>query len=610
MFLFDRLGRRQSSVHIHSQMKAGTKIIVAVFLVATSSVALLLVVVAALPLRLDELLLTNDEICCVHAKNSVHPNHYQEAPDSGLKLGLASILKKRAGTLFQHSIDFIVWSLAVRLMDRQNVRSVRHEACKDYNNTQSDSNNQSLSQDTQYSNILQECSNESEHIQNVPRRLHPICRDYREFRSRLHIQHIWIPWNWYYSCRLQLKRLSIRSAMSNTNRDQSPHFVREHGFFPSLSRGVFESSNNVHANNLHSKSMDHSQTELPPSIEIESFDVSFQSWTRPVVSIHAKDIAFNVVIQNGILPLPLSFPKKDIDIVASNADSQTDESGGFSLLFGDMTLQEAVELLPKPPEREGIYPMIGAVNVSNVTLYLWERSCNKGQQQSLHLVTKLKIPDEFFMPVVDLTTAYQPDGIDRYHFQRLVESEFANAFRRHLFSEAEEALRHSWTMASEFSDLLKEQGNKVHDGLQNLVHKTQQMYVDRWIELGVQVLHETGQNLWQGWVNNTAPLTHAFETWMQDMRTIISDPTNSPLKIVMIHHWHKIFGVFNKQDAVVDKVNWTLRDLKYAFNDIKSTIHRVVAKSKDDIDQLVTSCEGEIKEMWLSWHLQFLPDLD
>jgi hypothetical protein len=50
--------------------------------------------------------------------------------------------------------------------------------------------------------------------------------------------------------------------------------------------------------------------------------------------------------------------------------------------------------------------MIGVVNVSNVTVYLWEISSKKGQQQqqSLHLLTKLKIPDEFFLPVVDLTT--------------------------------------------------------------------------------------------------------------------------------------------------------------------------------------------------------------
>jgi hypothetical protein len=165
-------------------------------------------------------------------------------------------------------------------------------------------------------------------------------------------------------------------------------------------------------------------------------------------------------------------------------------------------------------------------------------------------------------------------------------------------------------VASEFSDLLKEQGNKVQDGLHNLVHKTQQLYVDRWIELGAQVLHQTGQNLWQGWVNNTTPLTSALETWIQDMKTIISEPMDSPLKIVMIHHWNKIFDGFTTQDAIVEKVNWTLNDLKYAFNEMKSSIHRLVAKSKDDISQLVTSCEGEIKDMWLAWHLQFLPDLD
>jgi hypothetical protein len=384
-------------------MKPRTKIIIAVFILVTSSVTFLLVVVAALPLRLDELLITNDEFCCVDTYICPHPNDYQKAPVSGLKLGLVPILHKHVVTLFHHSLDFIVWRLAVHLWDRCNLYSPHDKIIKN------DFTEQLFAQDADSSNIPQKCPNDTENTLNTSGVLHPMCRSYREFRSRLHIQQILIPWNWYHSCRLRLKRLSIRSAINKTHRAQSPHFAGEHGRVPSPSTGVLELSNNDNTYNLHSKNMDQSQTELPPSMEIESVDVSFQSWIQPVVSIHAKDIALNFVIQKGMLPLPLPFPKKDIDTSDRNADSHTDENGGFSLSIGDMTIQEAVELLPKPPEREGIYPMIGVVNVSNVTVYLWEINSKKGQQQqqqqkSLHVLTKLKIPDEFFIPVVDLTS--------------------------------------------------------------------------------------------------------------------------------------------------------------------------------------------------------------
>lgn len=380
-------------------MKPRTKIIIAVFILATSSVTFLLIVVAALPLRLDELLVTNDKFCCVDTNNCPYTNDYRKAPVMELKRGVVPILHKHVVTLFHHSLDFIVWKLALHLWDRCNLYSALDEIIKNY------STEQIFAQDADSSNIPQKCSNDTDNSLNTAGLLHPMCRSYREFRSRLHIQQILIPWNWYYSCRLRFKRFSIRSAINKRHREQNPHFVSEHGHVPSPSIEVLESSNNDNTCYLHSNTIDLYQTKLPPAMEIETFDVSFQSWIQPVVSVHAENIALNFVIQKGILSLPLPFPKKDIDTSDSNADSQTDGNGGFSLSIGDMTIQEAIELLPKPPEREGIYPMIGVVNVSNVTVYLWEIGSNKGQKQkTLHLLMKLKIPDEFFIPVVDLTS--------------------------------------------------------------------------------------------------------------------------------------------------------------------------------------------------------------
>ena len=216
--------------------------------------------------------------------------------------------------------------------------------------------------------------------------------------------------------------------------------------------------------------------------------------------------------------------------------------------------------------------------------------------------------DFFVHSCSSLKPANQPQGIDRVHFQPLLESEFANALRKHLFSEAEEALRTSWEKTSEFTDLLKEQGAKIQHQWHILVHQTQQMYVDQWIELTSQRLNQTRHSLWHGWINSTSPITSAFDSWMQDMKRSISDPAESPVKIVTLHHWNKVVQEIHNRNAAVNKLTQNVNEIKYVLDDFKSTLHDWAVKSKNDMDELVSSCESEVKDIWLAWHLQFRPD--
>jgi hypothetical protein len=130
---------------------------------------------------------------------------------------------------------------------------------------------------------------------------------------------------------------------------------------------------------------------LPPSLEIETADISVRSaWSGPVVSAMLRGITVNVVVRRGEFP-PVN--NRGID--------------GTSLLFGDMTVREALDMLPRPPEAEGTYPRIGIVNITDVTLRVYENNGGDdndiGGRPSLKLLLKMTVPDEFFAVITNMT---------------------------------------------------------------------------------------------------------------------------------------------------------------------------------------------------------------
>ena len=182
-------------------------------------------------------------------------------------------------------------------------------------------------------------------------------------------------------------------------------------------------------------------------------------------------------------------------------------------------------------------------------------------------------------------TAHQPQGIDRFHFQSLLESEFSNVFRQHLFNEAEKALQNSLAAAVELKDHLLLQNNKLQDQFHNFVRTTQQLYEKRLLEI-------TSQSK-QIWTNNTISISTVVKSWSRDVKKMLSEPTIDPsIKIVMMHHWDQLTKWMNRQDNIMDKIHWDFNDLKHTFGEV------------------LTSCEDEIKDMWLSWHKQFMPALE
>ena len=311
----------------------------AILLLITSPIMFCLVIAATLPHRIDRLLLLNDDLCSL-----------SDSDTTNLRFN-------KLATFFD--VDVMLWKAAIHMW--QHHHETKHDVC-----VQSKSN-QKFAIEGGTCGGSEETSESS---------LHPMCRRYRSFRSTIQIQQICIPWNWYYSCRLRLRGVSIRSstARSLLNGMHEPNNVGGESWGTSC----------IH---LYLQDAVESGMQLPSALDIDSINVKFESWTKPVISLDLHGVALNFVLQKGRLV---------------NSITQLADNTGLSIQIGDMTIQEAISMIPKPPEKEGLYPMVGTVSITNMSLDVVERS-NRKSDKPFHNLTTIKVPDEFFIPLVNLT---------------------------------------------------------------------------------------------------------------------------------------------------------------------------------------------------------------
>ena len=207
----------------------------------------------------------------------------------------------------------------------------------------------------------------------------------------------------------------------------------------------------------------------------------------------------------------------------------------------------------------------------------------------------------------------------------MMESSIATALRGHLLREATTAIRNSWAHA-----------HKAKEQLQQFVLETQEVYLDRWIGNAINAWHQTQENVWRGMVNHgtvVAPLVRAVDDWISDIKEIVTEPGVPPLAVVASHYWNQTMEGINKytpdkrfldidKQHLLSHLNQLLviksNNVKHRrekkkkskhLGDLQDAFDRFMAKSGPDLELFVQSCELEVKELWLAWHRQFLPEL-
>ena len=354
---------------------------------------IVLVFLAALPAYLDEYLLTNNDFCYPTIKKlpSLSTENDRYLYDNGINVHRRwsitnMILRQLASYLWSNDNDevTIITDTSTNEACENNYDRNDNDQCYDY------------------------------HL------LHPFCAKYRKLRSQLHFRKLYIPWNWYYRRQssssldilvidTSLRSSSSPSLLSSTSCNTKDSTENENDTTSQSSwewmmgwilidGGWYDDAHLPVDENLSNK-----YQLLPPSFEIKSTNFSIRyPWTRPIISVQVSGITINIIVRR-IFP-PRSMNNKQV----------IDEEGSSSTcLIGDMTIREALMMLPRPPDEEGLYPRIGIVNITNATLCVYESSSSSSL--SLKLLLKFRIPDDVFVPVTNMTLGERiPDNHHSY----------------------------------------------------------------------------------------------------------------------------------------------------------------------------------------------------
>ena len=474
--------------------------------------AAFLLALAGLPGRMDEFLLTNDSFCfAAAARGGENPVARSTARTDAVQADDALDSRRPAKHLLQKGF----WNCWREWLWHAALGKVAAHLWHHSNH----STREGGSSDTRLNSTQQQWLHPTEMDPTIMRNdpsqqyLHPLCREHRILRTRLRYQRLFLPWNWYYRAEFRLEGVTLHSLADEVN------FVPKEearGRWP-----LFRSSDDANTARVDFVStrapweeLQRPPSHLPPTLEINVVDVSFQSWRRPVIAVQMHGITVNVVVQKGGLPPTPPMTPSDLRRAAN----------GSALLLGAMPLSEALHLLPQPPEEEGLYPRIGFLNITDVMLRVYE---NKGR--SLRPALAARVPDGVFAPVAELTRAHARQGIDMKHFQPMVQASMAKALQAHLLSEAADALRHSWTQAHRAQEQLRQFALEV---------EAQELYSELWIRTSLQVWQRTQESVLNGVVDASATFLRAVEDLLSEMKDLISKP-RPPLAVVASHFWNQ-----------------------------------------------------------------------
>lgn len=240
-----------------------------------------------------------------------------------------------------------------------------------------------------------------------------------------------IPWNWYYRCTFQVRKLNLHApgnaafmsrAESSVIITENISKLMQHLLNVCASLFKLDSYNDVlrvdSIDILVRQSKRLSQLHnnfLPPALEVDDLEISFRSWSSPVISANIRGIKVNVVMQPRASPINFPF-----QISGNSGDHNRNEfcpidelsiekRTGPPVLIGDMTILEALRILPEPPKKEGLYPRIGVLNVTNASISVYftdgDSSLRNGinSTSALSLLAKIQVPEKIFSPILNVT---------------------------------------------------------------------------------------------------------------------------------------------------------------------------------------------------------------
>ena len=142
--------------------------------------------------------------------------------------------------------------------------------------------------------------------------------------------------------------------------------------------------------------------------------------------IHSPALYMNTLSLNwhSLLRPKIDLTVSKIQIFASIGTDHVQISHHFQipspiLRIGNWTIQEILEFLPPPPQERGLFPRLGVVNITDMTIILQDmlsEHCHNCEGKSF----RYELPNDFFHPLLVETLDASKEGIDPMDIESLV----------------------------------------------------------------------------------------------------------------------------------------------------------------------------------------------
>jgi len=299
------------------------------------------------------------------------------------------------------------------------------------------------------------------------------CINYRKYRCQFRMDNVYLSYDWK---RIHMKNISIHS---NDQCDFYPiinpdatirntvmffHSYKEYGDIDILRTVVVDKRDNRMLNHF----------SHPPLVQINEMAISVDDFFKPIISTNISGIVLNIVFGPNIVQMN------------GGGMGNLEVPVPMFIWVGGFTLNELFDLIPPPPEEVGLYPRLGITNVTDAKIIIHDKDDN-GSMAYIH------IPDEYFLPLHQVTIDAGNDGIDQIKISAMVKEWVIMVIRKELLGE--DKLRVSFDKYNEIMkiftkfllDKLKE-GNIIFDEKVNELLNKLKDVLDSWDEEWKDVL--------------------------------------------------------------------------------------------------------------------------
>ena len=138
----------------------------------------------------------------------------------------------------------------------------------------------------------------------------------------------------------------------------------------------------------------------PPAVQVQSTSLRWDSPSQPIIHANLSGIIFNIRIGSALTPIDFKGMPfwEDLDLTTLEVPMPM-------IWVGNWTLDDIGMMIPDPPEEEGLYPRIGIVNITNVTISVHHQP--NADKDSVNMdslsLAEIPIPDQVFLPLLQLT---------------------------------------------------------------------------------------------------------------------------------------------------------------------------------------------------------------